>query len=397
MLTRRTFLIQSAALSSAIIPGLSMASAPGDRRFVFILLRGAMDGMAAVPPIGDPDYATVRGRLALQPDMGALHLQNGFALHPAMTEAHALYKAGELLAVHAVAPPHRTRSHFDAQNILENGGTRAFARKDGWLNRALSAIGGERMDLGLAIAESEPLTMRGAARVAGWAPRRVVLIPETLSERVSAMYAGDPVLAPAFAQGLKAHALASANAGSDGRMSGAGGRRAFVLAENAGLAAEFLARPDGPRIAMLEGGQWDTHAGQGVENGRIARLLGDLSAAFGQLKQGLGPAWRDTVVVAATEFGRTARPNGAFGTDHGYGGAAFVAGGAINGGKVIADWPGLSQRALYEGRDLMATTDLRAVLKGVLGDHLRVPAQALDATVFPDSRAIRPIFDIIRH
>lgn len=397
MLTRRTFLTHSAALSGALVPGLTMASAPGERRFVFMLLRGAMDGLAAVPPLGDADYAAVRGRLALQPDMGALPLHNGFALHPAMTEAHELYWAGDLLAVHAVAPPHQTRSHFDAQNILENGATRAFARKDGWLNRALSTIGGDAMDLGLAIAETEPLTMRGAARVAGWAPRRVVLISETLSERVSAMYARDPVLAPAFAQGLKAHALASANAGSDGRMGGAGGGRAFVLAENAGLAAEFLARPDGPRIAMLEGGQWDTHAGQGVANGRIARLLGDLSAAFGRLKQGLGPAWAHTVVVAATEFGRTARPNGALGTDHGYGGAAFIAGGAVNGGKVIADWPGLSQRALYEGRDLMATTDLRAVLKGVLGDHLRVPRQALDATVFPDSRSVRPIFDIIRH
>ena len=396
MLTRRSFLATAAAAGTAI-PGVTLASAPGEQRFIFIFLRGAMDGLAAVPPIGDPDYAAVRGRLAFTPDMRALPLHNGFALHPAMTKAHALYQSGELLVAHAIAPPHRTRSHFDAQNILENGATRAFARDDGWLNRALSAMGGDRADLGLAIAESEPLTMRGPAKVAGWAPRRVVLIPETLSERVSAMYAADPVLAPAFAAGLNAHALASANAGSDGRMGGARGGRALVLAENAGLAAEFLARPDGPRIAMLEGGQWDTHAGQGVASGRMARLLGDLSAAFERIKIGLGPAWRQTVVVAATEFGRTARPNGALGTDHGYGSATFIAGGAVNGGKVIADWPGMSQQMLFEGRDLMATMDMRALLKGVLVDHLQVSQQALDARVFPESAAVRPIFDIIRH
>lgn len=401
MLTRRGFLASAAAtgaaVSSAAVPGVTLANAPGERRFIFILLRGAMDGLAAVPPLSDPDYMAVRGRLAFTPDMGGLLLHEGFALHPDMVEAHKLYQSGELIVAHAVAPPHRTRSHFDAQNILENGATRAFARDDGWLNRALSAMGGERADLGLAIAESEPLTMRGPANVAGRAPRRVVLIPETLSERVTTMYAADPALAPAFQAGLNAHALASANAGSGGRMGGARGGRALVLAENAGLAAEFLARPDGPRIAMLEGGQWDTHAGQGVASGRIARLLGDLSAAFERIKIGLGPAWRQTVVVAATEFGRTARPNGALGTDHGYGSAAFIAGGAINGGNVITDWPGLNQRALFEGRDLMATMDLRALLKGVLGDHLRISRQALDARVFPDSSAVRPIFDIIRH
>ncbi len=234
MLTRPNFITHAAAagaaLPAAAIPGVTLANAPGERRFIFILLRGAMDGLAAAPPLGDPDYLSVRGRLALTPDMAAFPLHGGFALHPAMPEAHALYRSGELVVAHAVAPPHQTRSHFDAQNILENGATRAFARKDGWLNRALSTIGGERADLGFAIAESETLAMRGRAKVAGWAPRRVVLIPETLSERVSAMYAGDPVLAPAFADGLNAHALASANAGADGRSArrpgfGAGGKR----------------------------------------------------------------------------------------------------------------------------------------------------------------------------
>lgn len=389
MATRRAFLAGAAALTATAAPPptLALARLPAERRFVFILLRGGMDGLAAAPPVGDPDYLAQRGVLAL--GAGARALNGRFALHPAMAEAHALYRAGELLVVHAAAPPHRTRSHFDAQNILENGGAHAHSRKDGWLNRAIAAAGGAP-ETGLAIAPSLPLAMRGPAKVGSWAPRLAPALPETLLDRAAEMYAGDPVLADALARGL-----ATRNAAAD-MTGGARGLRAIALTENAALAASLLARPDGPRVAMLEGGQWDTHAAQGVETGRLARLLGDLSGALAALKTGLGPAWRETVVVAATEFGRTVRPNGARGTDHGLGSAAFLAGGAVAGGQVIADWPGLAPAALFEGRDLPATTDLRSVLKGVLGPHLRLADATLLGEVFPQSQEARPLADILR-
>lgn len=386
MTTRRHFL--KAGLATAALPRFAFAKSLGERRFVFMLLRGGMDGLAAVPPWADPDYADLRAGLALNRDDGAFPLDGRFWLHPAMPEAYALYKAGELAIVHASAPPHRTRSHFDAQNIVESGGVRAFERKDGWLNRAIGAAGGD----GLAVAGTLPLAMRGAASVGSWAPRRRRRsLSETLTERVQGMYAADPILGPAFARALDIQAMAN------GAPGGARRSRAFTLALDAEVAAELLSRPAGPRVAMLEGGQWDTHAGQGARHGRMARLLGDLSAALGQLKSGLGPAWTETVVVVATEFGRTVRPNGANGSDHGHGGVTFLAGGAVAGGKVVADWPGLAPGALYDGRDLAATTDLRSVLKGAVGGHLRVSNATLTRDIFPGSVDAPPLQDLIKH
>lgn len=393
ILTRRNALksgIAAALLAGA--PKFATARGLGERRFVFILLRGGMDGLAAAPPLGDPDYARLRGALALTERDAPLPLTDRFALHPAMTDAHALYNAGELAIVHAVAPPHKTRSHFDAQNILEGGGVRAFAEKDGWLNRAIQALdGASDAETAVAIAGALPLVMRGKAPVGSWASRRSdATLSPTLAERVRAMYAADPVLAPALEQALATQSMAAGAAGA------ARPPRPLALSMNAGLAAGMLRRSDGPRIAMLEGGLWDTHAGQGRAEGMMARLLGDLSNAFSRLKDGLGPAWRQTVVVAATEFGRTVRPNGSNGTDHGHGGVAFLAGGAVQGGRVVADWPGLSEGALHEGRDLAATTDLRGLLKGVLGDHLRLSDATLSRDIFPGAAGVRALKDQIK-
>ena len=394
LLTRRSLLASGAAALAMGQSSVAFARGVGEKRFVFIMLRGGMDGLAAVPPVGDPDFSTQRGPMAISRALGARPLSGGFALHPAMPEAHALFQARELLVVHAIAPPHRTRSHFDAQNVLEGGGVRAFERRDGWLNRALLGLGGEASDLGFAIAQNMPLAMRGPAKVSSWAPRRITELPELLTDRIADMYANDPILSAAFASGLSARDMAAQSNG--GMMGGAKGVRPLVLAANAALAAEFLSRPNGPRIAMLEGGQWDTHAGQGLAQGKLARLLADLSVALAALKTGLGPAWRETVVVAATEFGRTVRPNGARDTDHGFGGAAFVAGGAVTGGQVIADWPGLSNAALFDGRDLAATTDMRSLFKAVLSDHLGVTDRHLNASVFPGSQNARALANVIR-
>lgn len=393
MPTRRQLLQAGlGAVAGTMLPRMAFARVPGEKRFVFMLLRGGLDGLAAVPPLGDPDYAAQRGALALGLEAGGLRLDTRFALHPAMPMAHDLYLAGEFAVVHAIAPPHRTRSHFDAQNVLEGGGVRAFQQRDGWLNRALAAAGAD-IGGGLTIATALPLTMRGAQPVASWAPRRATALAESFSDRVATMYADDPVLAPALARGLSIKASTGDGVASrDGIRS----TRALTLQANAKLAADFLRAPDGPRVAMLEGGQWDTHAGQGLLEGRLPRLLGDLDSAFGALKDGLGPLWRETVVVAVTEFGRTVSPNGSHGTDHGYGSAAFVAGGAVQGGQVMADWPGLAPRALFEGRDLMATTDMRRLIKAVLADHLNLATATLDHDVFPESSGILPLKGLIR-
>jgi uncharacterized protein (DUF1501 family) len=167
------------------------------------------------------------------------------------------------------------------------------------------------------------------------------------------------------------------------------------FSEAAGTAAKFLSRADGPRIGALAFDGWDTHAAEGVLNGRLALLLGALDGAIAAIEKEMGAAWRESVVAIITEFGRTARINGTEGTDHGTGTVAIFVGGALKGGRVIADWPGLRDADLHEQRDLKPTTDLRAVLKGVLRDHLRVPDRALAATVFPGSDSAKPMAGLV--
>jgi uncharacterized protein (DUF1501 family) len=180
----------------------------------------------------------------------------------------------------------------------------------------------------------------------------------------------------------------------DQKPGGAGQVRAY-FAEAAGTAAKFLAQPDGPRVGALALDGWDTHYNEGIAQGRLAQLLGALDAALAAIKTGMGPAWRETVVAVVTEFGRTARINGTEGTDHGTATVALLAGGALKGGRVLADWPGLKGSALHENRDLKPTTDLRAVLKGVLKDHLRADDRALAENVFPGSSNVRPMRGLV--
>ncbi len=388
-------------------PGLSLAAARlgGEQRFVVVILRGALDGLAAVPPYADPEYRRLRGPLALAAPGsadGALDLNGRFGLHPALAPLHAMYRAGEMTVFHAVATPYRSRSHFDGQDVLENGVTSARALKDGWLNRALSLLGGER--LGLAVGQSIPLILRGDIPVASWAPADMPGLDSDFLSRLAALYERDAVLGPALAQGRQAQAMADEALGdprrAQGRMSGEkvyvanrGPQPMRVVAEAAG---RLLAAENGARVAVLEVGGWDTHANQGVLNGPLANRLADLAGGLKALQDSLGPAWRHTVVAVATEFGRTVAVNGTGGTDHGTGGAAFLLGGAVTGGLVIARWPGLAANQLYEGRDLAPTLDLRSVMKGVLSDHLGLPAEAIERVVFPDSREAPMLRDTLR-
>jgi uncharacterized protein (DUF1501 family) len=367
---------------------------------VLVLLRGALDGLSAMPPYADPDYASARGELAVAPPggaQGALRLDSAFGLHPALSQLHARYQARELIALHAIATPYRERSHFDAQNLLENGTPRPSGAASGWLNRALahgaSPAGGES---GLALGQNVPLVLRGDAPVATWAPSILPDVDPELLQRLATLYAGDPVLSTRLADAVSVDALADdegAGRGAGARPRAGNVQRLKLMAETAG---KLLSAPQGPRVAVLESSGWDTHAQQGGATGQLATRLRGLDEVLSALAASMKPVWPGTVVLVVTEFGRTVARNGSRGTDHGTAGCAFLFGGAVAGGRTIADWPGLGTRARYEGRDLAPTLDLRSVFKSVLHDHLHVPSAALDNDVFPDSANARALPDLIR-
>jgi len=397
MLNRRS-LLQTIGLGTiaANVPGISLAKANGDARFVMIILRGAVDGLALVAPYGDGNYRSVRGELALPPpgsDGGLLKLDGLFGLHPSMKSTYELYQKNQLLPVHAIASPYRERSHFDGQDVLENGVTRAGDKRDGWLNRALAPLGGSfSNEPAIALSQNTPLILRGSNSVTSWAPSRLPDASDDTLRRIASLYAEDIFFSTLLEQALASQEIAGEISGMNGRMqhNDRAQSKAMALA-----AARFLRAPDGPRIAVLEAGGWDTHANQGSESGNLANKFSALDEGLLELRKELGPVWDDTVVMVVTEFGRTVKVNGTRGTDHGTATAALMLGGAVNGGKVMADWPGLADRDLYEGRDLYPTMDLRGLFKGVLNEHLLLPENFLEREVFPDSAAARPVRDIV--
>jgi uncharacterized protein (DUF1501 family) len=407
--SRRELLLASGALFAwAYLPKVARAEGR-DPRFLAIVLRGALDGLAAVAPVGDPDWARLRGDKALLLDGAnpALKLDGFFALNPAMPELHRLYRAGQATIVHAAATPYRERSHFDGQDMLESGLTKPGATDTGWLNRALAALEpGGRVEpnnrQAFAVGPVTPLIVRGAAPVMSWTPARLPPATDDTLMRLADLYRHtDPPLARVLEERMGLAAIAKAGgvamAPEKGKPppQGPGAQVRAYFAEAAGAAAKFMARPDGPRVGALAFDGWDTHQDEGAVGGRLALLLGALDGALAAIEKEMGPAWRETIVTVVTEFGRTARINGTEGTDHGTATVALLAGGALKGGRVVADWPGVKDASLYEGRDLKPTTDLRAVLKGVLKDHLRVPDAALATKVFPDSVAARPMAGLV--
>ena len=398
--SRRTMLASGGALfGSAFIPRIASAAGARDPRLVVVVLHGALDGLAAVGPIGDPDYVGLHGPLAMQADgpHAALPLDGFFALNPGMPNFGRLFHAQQGLVVHATATNYRERSHFDGQDVLESGMPGPGFTESGWLNRAIAALPkGERVARGegLAIGAATPIILRGAAPTVGWTPEIIPTAGEDLARRVLDLYAHtDPMLAKAMQQGLDLDRLASSDMGDRKSRGGPGSPGGMEQAAQG--AAKLLAADDGPRIAALVFDGWDTHAGEGGATGRLMQLLGGLDLAFAAFEKGLGASWKDTVVVAVTEFGRTARVNGTVGTDHGTGTVAFLAGGAVKGGRVIADWPGLKEAQLYEARDLKPTTDLRAVLKGVLADQFALSSAVLGRAVFPGTMAVAPMRGLI--
>jgi uncharacterized protein (DUF1501 family) len=404
--SRRQMLLASGTLFAwAYVPKLARAEGR-DPRFLAFILRGALDGLATVAPVGDPGWVALRGdnALTLNGATPALKLDDLFALNPAMPNLHRMFTAQEAIVVHACATPYRERSHFDGQDVLESGLPKPAVAASGWLNRALAGLAaGGRVDRNgskaLGVGPVTPLVVRGPAPVLSWAPQRGQPASADTAQRLLDLYRhADPKLAAVLEENdrLKAieQAVPMANAGGGKTLPGPAQARGY-FAEVAGTAAKFLAQPDGPRVGALALDGWDTHFNEGIAKGRLSQLLGALDDALAAVKTNMGPAWRETVVALMTEFGRTARINGTEGTDHGTGTVALLVGGALKGGRVIADWPGLKPANLYEGRDLAATTDLRAVLKGLLKDHLRADDKALVADVFPGSAAIKPLAGLL--
>jgi uncharacterized protein (DUF1501 family) len=374
MLNRRSFIAAGSAASALAtlgLPKMAFARANLQRRFVFIIQRGAADGLHIVAPTGDPAFAGIRGDFTQDLANGA-KLGSFFTLHPALAETAKMYADKQALFVHAVASPYRDRSHFDGQNVLETGGSAAYRLKDGWMNRLLGLLPVDQAQA-LALSSTVPMALRGPREVSSYASSQLPSPSEDLLARVSALYESDQQLHALWSAALDTRMKAG------GTMQAGGGQKG---AATGALAAKMLVG-EGARIAMIETNGWDTHSGQ---RGRLTAQLRDLDQMLAALKTGLGSDWANTLVIVATEFGRTARPNGTGGTDHGQASAAMLIGGAVAGGKVIADWPGLSQSALYEGRDLKPTTDLDALIAAALAQHYALEPGRLMNRLFPESR-----------
>jgi uncharacterized protein (DUF1501 family) len=406
--SRRRFLIGAGALAaSATIPNALFAYTGGSSRLVVVILRGALDGLAAVPPYGDPDYAGLHRELAIAapggPD-GALALNNTFGLHPSLTFLHERFAAGELVVFDAVASPYRDRSHFDGQNVLENGLAKPIGTADGWLNRALAALprsGGRSGDRAVAISQNVPLILRGEAAVISKSPQATPDVDEDLLTRLADLYSKDDWFAARLSEAMQTEKMvdgAAASSADSSAMSKESAKAAYPnrVGAVARMASQLMRSDGGPEIAVIEASGWDTHANQGGAKGILATRLAGLDQGLNSLADGLGPLWPQTAVLVITEFGRTAAVNGTRGTDHGTGGCAFLVGGAVRGGRVIADWPGLTRTALLDNRDLKPTLDLRSVFKAVLDEHMHVDAATLAKRVFPDSSGARPLQGLIR-
>jgi uncharacterized protein (DUF1501 family) len=378
-LDRRSFLGAAALLAA---PRVLFAQAATERRFVFIIQRGAADGLNTVIPYAEPAYASLRGALAVDP-ASALKLDGSFALHPSLAKLRDLYAAGEASFFHAVASPYRDRSHFDGQNVLETGGSAPYQLKDGWMNRLVGMLprGGKRP---IAFSPAVPTALRGAAEVTSYAPSALPQPNDDLLMRVEQLYAADTQLHAIWSSALEARGMAGGLAAGGGRQDPATLGR---------MAASFMARADGPRIAMIETNGWDTHSGQ---NGRLANQLKGLDGLIAGLQEGLGPAWTQTVILVATEFGRTVAANGTGGTDHGTGAAAMLVGGAVQGGRIVADWPGLARADLFEGRDLKPTLPLDTLVATACAEGFELEPEKVTRVLFPHSPRGKPLARLLR-
>ncbi len=364
-----------------LMTSVTFAAVPGEARLVVLILRGAMDGLDVVQPVGDNNYAGSR------PDLRSTStdLNGFFAMNDGLGKLRPLWKNGELGFVHAVSTPYRDkRSHFDGQDLLEAGTAMGAmgAGRDGWLNRLLQRMPGATAQTAFAIGQENLKILTGAAPVSNWAPNTQLNLSDQAQKLLAEIYDDDPLFRASSSEAMELAQVINADMEmgetSDEMqmmMQQGGGRSDTALAA---FAADRMNRDT--RIACFSINGWDTHRNQSAGLNRALPRLADVILT---LKQGLGDNWGQTCVLAMTEFGRTVRENGTGGTDHGTGGMMLLAGGAIAGGKVYGRWPGLAEADLYQRRDLMPTGDVRAVAGWVMADMFGTERAALEGTVFP--------------
>lgn len=374
-LSRRDFLLRSGIIgcslaASPLVTPVSLAQTPWDNRLVVIILRGGMDGLDAVQPYGDPALRQLRSTLSVGPENGAFDLDGYFALHPGLAPLMPMWRAQQLSFVHAVSTPYRDkRSHFDGQDLLEAGTTDLAGVRDGWLNRMLQSVPGVHAQTAYAIGRSDMRLLKGVADVANWAPGSELQLSPQAVRLMELMTESDPTMHAALAEAqlLSESSMENSKRGTSGHVQ---------IAE---FAAHHLSND--ARIAAFSLNGWDTHQNQMNTLPRAFNKLAEtLVALKGKMR---GNTWEKTAVVAMTEFGRTARQNGTRGTDHGTGGLMVLAGGAIRGGRVFGDWPGLGEGALYQDRDLMPTGDVRAHTAWIMQGLTGLDRATLEGAVFP--------------
>lgn len=425
-MNRRSLLGLGASLGITVnfLGTQAFAASEGDlakKKLVVVICRGGMDGLSVSPPVGDRDYAALRGSIALKPEQ-VLKLDETFGLHPELKTVHALAEKGQARIAPAIASPDRARSHFEAQDVLETGAAGVYRAETGWLNRTLEALAPVRKVEGLSVGTTAPLILRGKVQAASWSPGKGVDETARLPTLLQDLYKNDPMLGPAFARGLETETMAQqamtamaatpamnvaaastpsmggmtsmspapiSSTGANDRQNRQGSGAARKLGSTLG---GFMIQAGGPQIAAISLDGFDTHAGQ---LGQIATRLSYMDAVLDGLRSGLGAEWKNTVVIAVTEFGRTARVNGTGGTDHGTASTGLILGGALKPGGIVGDWPGLAQNALFENRDTAPTLDMRGLFKGVLADHIGVDRAALESKVFPDSSAAKPVTGLV--
>lgn len=386
MLNRREFVIGlGAAGLLGTLPRVAFGAPGQGTSLLVVMLRGAMDGMDALRPYGDPNFSSLRSSITDAADIGS-KISADFALHPSLVYADSLFAKKELLPIVAVAPPYRLRSHFDAQDCLENGTDKPGGATNGWLHRCVRAMPGSE---GLALAAVMPLIFRGGGKVSNWSPPLKQAADDGLLHRLEALYAYDALLAEKFVKALesKHEGMTKSN------MMTNAGRGGAQLAAMMTAAGSFMSKAYGPRVAFVEDTGWDSHRGQAAQ---LKRKLAELDNGLKAFNLSAASIWSHTVVMVVTEFGRTAALNGTGGTDHGTGGLMLMAGGAVQGGRVMGQWPGLTGSDLYEGRDLRTTTDMRSVFKTVTTKHLGVAESAIESQLFPNSKNIRMMDSLLK-
>jgi uncharacterized protein (DUF1501 family) len=395
MIVRRRDLLKGAAAGLfALSPDAwAMAVDGAPRRLIVILLRGAVDGLNVVIPFAEEAYYEERRSIAIAPPGkpdGALALDQHFGLHPVLASLMPLWSDRGLAFIHAAGSPDPTRSHFDAQLYLENGTPGQSATRDGWMNRLLLALPGPRGATdAISIGSALPRILAGKAAVATLplgpnGARPLSIDQPDVGNAFDRLYSGNDELGKSYREGRAARAQLVAALAAERQIADNGAPPPTGFPGQATRLAQLIRHHPAVRLAAIGLGGWDTHVNQGDQKGQLAERLRPLGEGLAILAKGSGESWRNTVVVVLSEFGRTVRENGNAGTDHGHGNVIWVLGGAVNGGRVYGDWPGLSPHQLYQRRDLAVTTDFRSVLNTIFERHMRLGDRQLEM-VLPDA------------